>query len=85
MSGAKEWWQPIWTFAVHAVTGSGVFIVIASVSIGLNYAVRWLEGRHVGPILVYGLIFGEYLLFFADLLLFIIFVSRTAYRCAKEL
>ena len=85
MSNDHNWWKPIWTFAVHALLGAGIFIVVAGVAVALNIAVKRLEALEISAFLIYGLIFAEYLLFAVDLLLFTIFVIRATRRAAKDL
>lgn len=85
MSEDKRWWEPIWTFAVHAVVGLLIFAVVAAGAILLNVAVNYLEQKKIALPLIYGLVFAEYLLFGVDLILFVIFVIRAAKRAAKEL
>ena len=80
-----NWWQAPWQFAVHAVVGLLIFTVIASAAVALDLFVRSLESHRVNSLIVWGLRVGEYALFLADLLLFLVFIWRTARRTLKEL
>lgn len=85
MTAEKVWWEPIWAFAVHSIVGTTVFVLIAVPAILLNVAIKWLGERNVSPYLLGGLACAEYLLFTVDLLLFVIFIIRTARRAVREL
>jgi len=42
-------------FAVHLLESSIIFLIIALVAIGLDFAIRWLEGMKISNIVLYGL------------------------------
>ena len=84
-SSVPEWWQAPVRFLVHAVVGTFIFVVIACTALGLELFVEWLEEGGLGGPIVWGLKFGEYALFCADLLLFLIFLGRTFKRALREI
>ncbi len=65
-------------FAVHVLVNSAIFVIIALFAIGLNFAIRWLEGMKISNIILYGLIGTEYSVFAMDILLYIIFLTTNA-------
>jgi hypothetical protein len=74
----------VWDFAVHLIVGTLIFSLIAGAAIALDIMiVRRIDRLGVDPFIVYGLRAAEYAVFVIDLLLFIIFLLKTAYRAAK--
>jgi len=65
---------------VDVVTGTIVFVVIALAAVGLSFLVDWLACLGINQWIIIGLRFAEYLLFTVDLVLFTVFVLRTAWR-----
>ncbi|MCH8959880.1 MAG: hypothetical protein IH820_00765 [Bacteroidetes bacterium] len=80
-----KWWHAPWEFLVHVIVGILIFVVIAAPAVGLDFLIGWLENKSVGKLIIYGLKFAEYTLFFVDLALFAWFVVRTAWRSAKKM
>lgn len=72
-------------FVVHLLTGTLVFIVIALVAVVLNLLVIRLANLGVSPVIVWGLRFVEYFLFLVDVILFVVFVVRTALRTVRKI
>ena len=75
----------LWELLVHIITGTMVFVAIALAAVGLNFLVRWLSEGGVSQFIIWGLEFAEYFLFVVDLILFTVFVARTAIRTLKKL
>ena len=68
----------------HISVGTAAFVIIALAAVGLNFLVRWLEFLQINSFIIKGLQVAEYTLFIIDLVLFMIFVLRTAYRSGKK-
>jgi hypothetical protein len=68
-------WRIPYEFAVRAVVGVLIFVVVGFFAVGLSYSVRLLEG-HVDPYVIGGLKFCEYLLFGSDIALFVLFIVK---------
>jgi len=75
----------LWELLVHIIVGTFVFVVIALAAVGLDFIVGWLSKTNTSIIIIRGLQGAEYFVFFVDLILFFVFVSRTAYRTLKRL
>lgn len=82
---SRPFWQVPAEFTLHTVVGTCIFVIIAIPAILLDIGVRGLEGRHISGVIKYGLKSAEYSLFGTDLLLFLIFLLKTAWRTAKAL
>ena len=67
------------------MSGTVVFVVVALLAVGLSILVHFFGSKGVNPFIIYGLQIAEYLLFVVDLLLFVVFVVRTAWRTLKKL
>ena len=78
-------WGVPWQFAVHAIVGTSIFAVIAAFATLIDLAVRKLEIYGIGSVIIFGLRAGEYLLFVVDLVLFNVFLWRTARRTIRHL
>jgi|ERR1035438_246668 hypothetical protein len=78
-------WRVPWEFAVHAVVGTCIFAIIAAAAVLLEVIVRGLEGYKIGRVIILGLEAAEYVLFVVDLVLFGVFLWRTAMRTARRL
>lgn len=83
--GGGAFWRVPWQFAIHAIVGTSIFLIIALAAVGLEIAVHKLESYGVGKVVIIGLKAGEYALFAVDLVLFGIFLMRTASRTIKQL
>jgi hypothetical protein len=63
-----------------------IFAVIAVGAVLLGGALHWLESfKTVSNIIIYGLKFAEFAIFFADLFLFTVFLWRTSKRTLRTL
>ena len=80
----KELFSP-WQLLVHFLSGTAVFLVVALFAVGLSLLVEYFRARGINPFIIYGLQVAEYLLFVVDLVLFVVFVLRTAWRTLKKL
>ncbi len=81
----NRWWHPLWEFCTHIVVGTGLFLLIAAPAVFLNLLVSWLEIWGVTKPIVIGLVVAEYALFIADIILFLVFVGRAAWRSYRRL
>ncbi|MSV28076.1 MAG: hypothetical protein EXQ52_04940 [Bryobacterales bacterium] len=78
------WHAPL-EFAVHAVVGVFCFATIAGAAALLEVGLRWLETHGIGSVITFGLKVAEYGLFTTDLVLFAVFLWRTARRTVQNL
>ncbi len=85
MESDQKWWHALVEFLVHVFVGTLIFVVSAAPAVGLDFLIGWLESKSVGKLIIYGLKFAEYTLFFVDLTLFAWFVVRTAWKSAKKM
>lgn len=79
------WWYPLWEFLIHVLVGTGIFVLIAAPAIGLNLLVASLATLKVGFWIILGLEVAEYGLFIVDIVLYLVFLVRTAWRTAQKL
>ena len=79
------WWFPLYEFFLHVTVGTGIFIVIALPAIGLSLLVEYWTGVGIDQLILYGLTGVKYLLFAVDLILFVIFITRSAVTTGREL
>ena len=79
----ERWWAPIVEFAIHVAVGTLIFAVIASAALLLDLWVQSLSTHSI--VIRIGLRVGEYALFVVDLVLFLIFLLRTAWRTMGKL
>jgi hypothetical protein len=84
-SDNPRWWVAPWEFAVHGIVGTSIFSIIAAVAILLDLALRRLDGYGVSGVIMFGLKSAEYGLFGTDLVLFAVFLWRTASRVYSKL
>jgi hypothetical protein len=82
-TGEEPWWRPIKDFAVHVTVGSLIFAVIATPAVLIDVALR--QVAFGDTFLGWGLRVGEYAIFVADLLLFLVFLVRAVWRASKRL
>lgn len=85
------WWRGPLHFAIHIFVGTAIFGIVALAAVGLAFLTAWAktltyDGQPIASsLLLGGLIVGEYCVFGVDLVLFLVFLGRTAWRMAKEL
>jgi hypothetical protein len=77
-------WQVPCEFAVHAIVGTCIFAIIAAVAVLLSWAIHKIEA-YTTVTVIYLLTAAEYALLVTDLLLFGVFLWRTAKRAAGNL
>ena len=77
------WYEPILEFAGHITGGTAIFVLIAGAAWVLHQVTT--NFNDLGGVVRYGLGFVEYAVFVADVLLFLLFVSRTFWRAATKL
>jgi hypothetical protein len=82
---ADAFWRVPWEFAVHALVGTFIFSIIAAAAVLLDWGVGILSTKGVGRVIIVGLEGAEYGLFLIDLVLFGVFLWRTAGRTIKKL
>ena len=78
-------WRAPWEFAVHGIVGTSIFAIIAALAVALDLFVAWLESRRISVLIIFGLKGAEYALFGVDLVLFGVFLWRTAKRTIQQL
>lgn len=81
----RPWWHAPWEFAVHAVVGILIFLVIALAAIVIELVVRAADAAGANLVISYGLRIAEYAVFAADLLVFLVFIWRTTVKFLKGL
>jgi len=74
-----------WQLLIHFLSGTIVFMVVALLAVGISILVHYFSSMGVTVFIIYGLQIAEYLLFVVDLILFIVFVLRTAWRTLIKL
>lgn len=80
-----RWWHAPWEFAVRAVVGILIFVVIALAAVALELVLQTLEAAHVNRGVILGLRAAEYAIFVADLVTFLVFIWRTTIRTIARL
>lgn len=78
-------WRVPWEFAIHAVIGTSIFVIIALAAVLLSVGVVKLEKNDIDVVIIVGLKAAEYAIFGVDLILFGVFLWRTAKRTIKRL
>jgi hypothetical protein len=78
-------WHAPWEFAVHALVGTSIFGIIATPAVCLDLAIRELDVYGIGQVIIVGLQGAEYSLLGTDLMLFGVFLWRTAQRTLRRL
>lgn len=80
------WWFAVWEFLVHAFVGTALFLLIAFPAIGLNLLTHYLqETLNPSLVVIYALLAVEYILLATDLVLFVVFMIRSAARTIRLL
>ena len=74
----------MWDFAVHVAVGTLIFAVIGSAAVALDLVSHKLQSFGVDAAIGYGLKAAEYALFTTDLVLFLVFIVKTAVRAARS-
>jgi hypothetical protein len=80
----KFWTAPL-EFVLHALVGTFIFAIIAAAAVGIDLGVRALQGYGISELILYGFRTGEGALFATDLVLFGVFLFRTAKRIVQKL
>jgi hypothetical protein len=76
-----HWWVALVEFAVHILTGTGIFLVIAMPAVLLDFFLQWLPTLfRVSDFILFGLILAKKALFIADLVLFLVYLINTGWR-----
>lgn len=82
---APSSWRAFWLFLIHTITGTLIFAIIAAAAVFLDYGVhRWVP-KETNAYILYGLSIAEYSIFSVDLILFLVYLVRTARRAYKHL
>ncbi len=81
----SQWWEPLWEFCAHVVVGTGIFLIVAFPAVLLDLLVSWLAEKALSQYVLIGLLIVEYVLFAVDIVLFLIFMVRTAWRTHRRL
>lgn len=74
------WWMGPVEFLGHVVGGLLIFGTIAAAAVLIDVAVQQLAMLGVSSIILKGLTLAEFALFGVDLVLFLIFIIRAAFR-----
>ena len=80
-----KWWDAPCQFAIHSIVGIFIFTVIAVAAVALDFLVAYLSDHDVNVVIIVGLKIAEYSIFCADLVLFLVFIWRTATRTFRRL
>jgi large-conductance mechanosensitive channel len=78
-------WRVAWAFIVESLVAVIIFVVIASVAVGLSLTTKALTARQIDGYIVLGLQLTEYVLFTLDLLLFNYFMIVNSIRTLRRL
>ena len=70
---------------MHTLVGTSIFTIIAAAAVLLNLGVNRLEAYDSDRVIIIGLMAAEYGLFSVDLLLYGVFLWRTAKRTIQRL
>ncbi len=81
----NPWWKPIWHFAAHTITGTGIFVVIALPAVGLSMLIHYLEGGSVPKFTLLVLTVLEHAILIVDSVLFLVYLGFTSVRAIKEM
>jgi len=84
-AGGEAPWVSLWRFAVHIMVASGIFLLVATPAVLLDFLVQWLTSLHVSAVVIVGLQLAEYTLFGVDVFLLIAYAIRTGWRTMKAL
>ena len=66
-------------FALHTAAGVALFVLIGATAAGLAYFTDLLTQLKISPLIINGMHAAEYFLFAADMLCFVVYVSREAF------
>jgi len=80
---SERWYTAILEFAGHVVGGTAIFVIIGAAGWLLHVATRIFGSENA--LLFYGLQCAEIFVFFADTVLYLLFVARTFWRAARKL
>lgn len=80
-----KWWWPLYEFLIKVFTGTLMFVIIAIPTVGLNYLTKYLRSMEFSMVIVNGLDVVMYLLFAADIVLFIVFMVRSSYIAFRRM
>lgn len=72
-------------FLVETALNTAVFIAIAGVAVGLSELVDVMKTRQFNPHIVFFVQIAEYILFFCDMLWFVVFLGISTYRALANL
>lgn len=84
MTIENNWKSIIQHFFIHVITGVVIFIIIAIPAILLDLAITSLKLLGIDSIIIWGLKITKYIIFFMDLILFLIFMGRISWNILKE-
>lgn len=81
----QHWWVSLVEFAVHILTGTGIFLGIAATAVGLDLLLQWLSTFGVSSLILQGLSLSEKALFSADLFLFLYYLANTSWHFVRSM
>lgn len=70
-------------FAIHVVVGTGIFFVVFLPAIAINSFIHWVDAKGVAMPLFILLTGTEYAVVILDVVLFLVFLTKTTIRVAK--
>lgn len=82
---SKPWWKPILQFALHTITGSAIFVVIAMPAVCLSVLNHYLESKGVPRLTLNILTVLEHAILIVDSILFLVYLGLTAMHSIKEM
>jgi hypothetical protein len=80
---AERWYVPIIEFATHIIVGTSIFLCISVAAYVIHLATTAIAQD--SSLRYYGLRTAETVLFVADTILFLVFISRTTWRTLRKL
>ncbi len=72
-------------FLIETVLNTAVFLTIAGVAVGLSELVDLMTVRRFNSVIVFFVQIAEYLLFFCDMLWFVVFLGISTYRALVDI
>ena len=80
----KPWWAPIVHFAVHALSGSAIFAIIAGAAFGVGRLVQVFEQAGTQPYVLTVLHLLENVLVTVDATLFLLYLGIGLWKALKD-
>jgi hypothetical protein len=81
---SKQWWVAPVAFATHSVVGTGIFVVIFILVVGLNFGIHSLEGLRIDAWVLWLARGTEAVVATGDVALYLTFLWKTGRRAAID-